>query len=86
MCLTDSPGFLLMSDASGISYYFTLSDILQPITFVEATQLIETAGITGNVYMYIYREVGQCSSSYMYYYFNTINSLGVGGFTEVYIT
>ena len=51
MCLTDSPGFLLMSDATAVSYYFTLSDILQPITFVEATQLIEAAGITGNVYV-----------------------------------
>ena len=66
MCLTDSPGFLLMSDATSISYFFTLSAILQPTTFVEATQLIEAAGITGNVYMYICREVGQCSSSHMY--------------------
>ena len=61
MCLTDSPGFLLMSDATGISYYFTLSDILQPITFVEATQLIEAAGITGNVYVATY--VGKLGSS-----------------------
>ena len=40
-----------MSDATGISYYFTLSDILQSTTFVEANQLIEAAGITGNVYV-----------------------------------
>ena len=64
MYLTDSPGFLLMSDATGISYYFTLSDTLQPSPIVEATKEPMTpGGISGNVYMYICKEVGQCSSS-----------------------
>ena len=51
MCLTDSPGFLLMSDASGISYYFTQSSNLEATPVVTATELIRAAGITGNVYM-----------------------------------
>ena len=47
MCLADSPGFLLMSDATGISYFFTISDTLQP--FLVEADLKLTDRVSGNV-------------------------------------
>ena len=52
---TDSPGYLLVSDAHGMSYYFTVSLNLEEVThadtFVSFTEenFIMSDGVTGNV-------------------------------------
>ena len=51
---TDSPGYLLMSDAHGMSYYFTVSfnlEVAAALTFVPFTEedFIMSDGISGNV-------------------------------------
>ena len=55
MYITDSPGFLLMSDNNGIFYYFTLSANVEAtgtVGTIVDDRLIQAEGITGKVYIY----------------------------------
>ena len=67
MCITDSPGFLLMSDNNGIFYYFTLSANLEDPgqTSVDG-QLLPAEGITGKVYIYNCEYIGGSITNHMY--------------------
>ena len=67
MCITDSPGFLLMSDNNGIFYYFTLSATLEDTRQTSVGgQLLPAEGITGKVYIYNCEYIGGSITNHMY--------------------
>ena len=72
---TDSPGYLLVSDSEGISYYYTQAAQLEtPGARADVRSLLSARRISGNVYIAYYICKDGCESLYR----------GVGrGFTGV---
>ena len=67
MYITDSPGFLMMSDNNGIYYYFTLSANFEDTRQTSVGgQLLPAEGITGKVHIYNCEYIGSSTTNYMY--------------------